>query len=193
MMRRNNGAPHQMLEMLMNLVERLAEMTSGARDQAARLAAQASSTARGSISRAADAVEATSAPISRLADAGLQLNKLAFDYMTQVVGHQAQMLTGAVNDGAHRLRLLVKARSLPDAYAVQVEYFDVTRERLTQDANRALRIVTDAGRGVSKLASSTYSEFSRKAAPTTRALKATKRASARVKSTARKTRKRKAA
>lgn len=145
----------------MNMSERLAEMTSEVRDQAGELAAKAADAARGTVDRAAHSVAAAKAPITTLAHAGLKLNKLAHDYVQQVVSHQARMLTGVVTDSAERLRRLAKADSIQGAYADQVEYFDVTRERVSRDAKQALEIVVGAGRQVTDLATQTYAEFVR--------------------------------
>jgi phasin family protein len=98
---------------------------------------------------------------------------LAHDYMQQVVSYQAQMLTGVVTDSAERLRRLAKADSIQGAYADQVEYFDVTRERVSRDAKQALQIVVGAGRQVTDLAAQTYAEFVR--APKARAKARTQR------------------
>ena len=159
----------------MTIQERLIEMTAGVRDQAGAIAARASHAARGGVDRAADTVLAAKTPVERLAEAGLRLNKLSAQYVDQLVSHQASAAQDLLADGAQRLRVLAKARSLRDAWSDQVELFDVTRARTTQSLQRTLEIVGDAGRNVSELAVETYAGLLR--APT-KALKPAARTAA---------------
>ena len=145
----------------MTIQERLIEMTASVRDQAGAYAARASHAARDGVDRAADTVLAAKTPVERLADAGLRLNKLSAQYVEQLVSHQSAAAQDLLADGAQRLRVLAKARSLRDAWSDQVELFDVTRARTTQSLQRTLEIVGDAGRNVSELAVETYAELLR--------------------------------
>ena len=149
----------------MTIQARLIEMTAGVRDQAGAYAARATHAARDGVDRAADTVLAAKTPVERLADAGLRLNKLSAQYVEQLVSHQATATQDLLADGAQRLRVLAKARSLRDAWSDQVELFDVTRARTTQSLQRTLEIVSNAGRNVSELAVETYAELLRAPAP----------------------------
>ncbi len=145
----------------MNLQERLFEMTANVRDQAGAYAARATHAARDSADRAADKVLAARTPVERLADASLRLNKLSAHCVEQLVSQQAATAQELLADGAQRLRVLAKARSLRDAWSDQVELFDTTRARTTQNLQRTLAIVSDAGRNVSELAVETYADLLR--------------------------------
>jgi hypothetical protein len=149
----------------MTIQARLIEMTAGVRDQAGAYAARATHAARDGVDRAADTVLAAKTPVERLADAGLRLNKLSAQYVEQLVSHQATAAQDLLVDGAQRLRVLAKARSLRDAWSDQVELFDVTRARTTQSLQRTLEIVSDAGRNVAGLAVETYAELLRAPVP----------------------------
>ena len=145
----------------MNIQERLFELTANVRDQAGAYAARATHAARDGADRAADTVLAARTPVERLADAGIRLNKLSADCVEQLVTQQASTAQELLADGAQRLRVLAKARSLRDAWSDQVELFDVTRARTTQSLQRTLAIVSDAGRNVSELAVETYADLLR--------------------------------
>lgn len=135
----------------MTIQARLIEMTAGVRHHAGAYVARATHAARDGVDRAADSVLAAKTPVERLADAGLRLNKLSAQYVEQIVNHQATAAQDLLADGAQRLRVLAKARSLRDAWSDQVELFDVTRARTTRSLQHALEIVSDAGRNVSEL------------------------------------------
>jgi phasin family protein len=145
----------------MNLTEKIIEITADVRDQAGAYAARASEAAREGADRAAETVDSAKTPVETLADAGLALNNLAHTYFARLVRLQASAVKFGLDDAADRLRMLAKAESLPAAYQVQVKAFAGTRERILRDANVAVEIVTEAGRGVSELAVGTYTDLVR--------------------------------
>jgi phasin family protein len=145
----------------MNLTEKIIEMTADVRDQAGAYAARASEAAREGVDRAAQTVDSAKTPVETLADAGLALNNLAHTYFARLVRLQASAVKLGLDDAAERLRLLAKADSLPVAYQLQVKAFGDTRERVLREANVAVEIVTEAGRGVSELAVGTYTDLVR--------------------------------
>ncbi len=142
----------------MNLTERLYEISSDVRDQAGAYAARAADVARDSVDRAASQVDAVKTPVEKLADAGQELNNLAHAYFGRAVALQARVVQMGLDEAAKRLRMLAEADSLQHAYGRQLQASAGTRERVMQDANEALEIVVDAGRGVSELARRTYAE-----------------------------------
>ena len=164
----------------MKLTERFVEMTSNVRDQASAYVESTAATARNTVQMAAERVESAAAPIENLSAAASRLNTLAYQYTSEMLAHQANVLTGALHDGAERLRLLNKADSLQHAYNAQIKYFDVTRDRLARDVKTTLRIVGGAGTAVQSLAKDTYAHWLKKPA-------SAKRATAQVRKTGRKT------
>lgn len=156
----------------MNLTERLYEMTSDVRDQAGAYAARAADVARDSVDRAASRVDAVTTPVEKLADAGQELNNLAHAYFGRAVALQARVVQKGLDEAASRLRMLAKADSLKHAYGGQVEATAGTRERVMHDANEALEMVVDAGRGVSELALRTYADMLRDVKRTARPARA---------------------
>ena len=148
----------------MKLTERLVEMTSDVREQASTYVERTAATARNTVQVAAERVESAAVPIENLSAAASRLNTLAYQYTGDLLAHQANVLTGALHDGAVRLRLLNKADSLQHAYQAQIKYFDVTRDRLARDARTALQIVGGAGAAVRTLAKDTYAHWLKKPA-----------------------------
>ncbi len=167
----------------MKLTERFIEMTSDVRDQASAYVERTAATARDTVKMAAERVESAAAPIENLSAAATRLNTLAYQYTGDLLAHQANVLTGALHDGAERLRLLNKADSLQHAYQAQIKYFDITRDRLARDARTTLRIVGGAGAAVRSLAKDTYAHWLKKPV-------AAKRATAQVRKAGRKMAKR---
>jgi hypothetical protein len=143
----------------MNLTERFFEMTADVREQAAAYAARSAEMARSTVDNAAERVEAVATPIENLTTAATRFNKLAYDYANSLISHQANVVTGALQDGAERLRMLNKAGSLQQAYKAQLKYFDVTRDRMTRDAKTAWQLLTQTGAEIQTLANTTWTQL----------------------------------
>ncbi len=139
----------------MNLTERFFEMTADVRDQASTYAERTAEAARSTVEKAAERVESAAGPIDNLSSAATRFNKLAHQYADDMLSHQANILTGALQDGAERLRLLNKSTSLKSAYGAQIKYFGVTRDRLARDAKVAMSIVSKTGTALRSLARDT--------------------------------------
>lgn len=122
----------------MNLTERFFEMTADVREQAALIAARTAKVAPPAMGR---------------------IGKLAKQVGKQLMDHQKTMVSGAMHDGAERLRLLRRAESLPAAVRAQVHYLDVTRDRLSRDGKVALQILSKAGAESTALARETYAQM----------------------------------
>jgi uncharacterized protein YjbJ (UPF0337 family) len=130
----------------MNLTERFFEMTANVRDQAVEAAARASGAARETVGVAADRVESAANPVNQFVHKATEFNTVVYQYANDMLAHQADMIKGTLHDGARRLRLLAKAKNVQQAFDDQVEYFAVTRDRMTRDAKTALEILTTAGK-----------------------------------------------
>jgi ABC-type proline/glycine betaine transport system substrate-binding protein len=146
----------------MNLTERFFEMTSDVRDRVSAYTERTAAVARVSVDKAAERVEAAAGPIEALSVAATRLNKLAYQYTDQMLTHQMNALTGALQDGAQRLRLINKAQTLQGAYQAQVKYFDVSKDRVVRDAKTAWHIVGNTGKDVKSLARDTYANLAAK-------------------------------
>ena len=86
----------------------------------------------------------------------MNLQNRVVEMTTDLRDHAATVVKGALHDGAQRLRLLSNSGSLQNAYAQQIQYFDITRERVVRDAKQTWEILADASRDVTQLAMQRY-------------------------------------
>ncbi|MGH8220214.1 MAG: hypothetical protein ACREUT_16865 [Steroidobacteraceae bacterium] len=127
--------------------------------QAGSYAEQALHLAQGSAERAAERVEALGPRIATLAEAGLKLTEITFRCVDQLVRHGIGSAQGTLTDGAERLRMSAKARTLGALYAAQRAALPRTRRRVARDIEATWDIMSSASRDVVKLARSTRSEL----------------------------------
>ncbi|HKZ74679.1 MAG TPA: hypothetical protein VJ011_11475 [Steroidobacteraceae bacterium] len=165
----------------MVISERIFEATAGVRDRATAYAERAVDAARNGAERAAARVEAVETPVQTLADAGRQLNTLAYRYAGRMLDQGVETVHGFIGDGAKRLRLAAHAGNVGNLYREQLEYFPVSRDRIVKDAQATWEIVVDTGRELQSLALTTYARLVRNEKP-----RAARKASRARKTTARK-------
>ena len=77
---------------------------------------------------------------------------------------QEQIVTSALDDAASQLEGAARTESVMDVVRNQAEVMRSTRERIVSDMNRAVGIVTEAGRGARAVAADTYSRVRKPAA-----------------------------
>ena len=89
----------------------------------------------------------------------MNLQDRVVEMSTDLRNHAATVVKGALHDGAQRLRLLSNSHGVKNAYAQQIQYFDITRDRVVRDARQTWEILADASRDVSQLAMQRYAAF----------------------------------
>jgi hypothetical protein len=162
--------------------------TTSIRDRAATYAVHAISTLQQAAARAASRIEAVEVPVATLADAGRQLNAVAYECAGRMLDQGTKSLQGLLEDGAERLRLAGEAGNLAGLYRAQLERLPASRERIARNAQATLKIAADTGRELQSIALTTYAHLVRTSRPA-----AKRHAPARARKTARKTRARRAA
>jgi phasin family protein len=126
--------------------------------------------------------ESLKEPVRVAAKSGIQLSAVSQKAAQELIELQSGMLTAALTDVATSLERAASAKSLADLFSAQAETMKDSGERLVADANRAVGIFTDAGRGVQKIATQAYETVAKTGTAEPRAAKAsrarkTKRAS----------------
>ena len=117
--------------------------------------------ARRGAERAAERVEAVGPHVATLAEAGLKLSEITFRCVDQLVRRGIESAQGTLSDGAERLRMSAKARTLGALYAAQRAALPQTGRRVARDLEASWQIMTAASRDVVELARSTRSELAR--------------------------------
>ncbi len=124
--------------------------------------------AQRSAAQAADRVEAASPRIATLAEAGLKLTEITCRCVDQLIRQGIESTHGALTDGAERLRMTAKARTLGALYAAQWGALPATRRRVARDLEKTWHIMATTSRDLVALARTTRSALEGKPARRTR-------------------------
>jgi phasin family protein len=146
-------------------------------------------TVREAAVTSAEGIKSLKQPVRMIARSGVKLTAISQSALQGLIELQSEIVTSALTDAAVRLERAARADNVVDLLQEQAEALRATRDRLVDEAGRAMAIFRHAGRDVAKVASQTYAKVVESdeeevpAAATTRARKAKRP----VRKTARKT------
>ena len=158
-------------------------------EQAEKLRRAPGKVVRSAAGKSAKRIKALQEPVRVVAHSGVRLTNVSHAALLDLMALQLDVVTSALSDAAAQLERVAQSESVVDLVRGQADELRATRDRVVNDVNRAVSIVTDAGRGVRDVATEAYAKVSQPArAPrgkTTRARKA-KRAARKTTTRARK-------
>jgi phasin family protein len=120
---------------------------------------EAAAAARQSVARAASRVLAAKRSVRTLAAAGQRLSSLSNRYFERMLGQQAHMVEGIIDDGAERLKRAAHADGLREMLAEQKSTLAASGQRLRKEARAAWKIAADTSRELRGLATETYDQL----------------------------------
>jgi hypothetical protein len=91
-----------------------------------------------------------------VARSGVKLSAVSQTAVEELIELQSDMLTAAIAEAALRLERASRADSVVELVRDQFEMIPATRARMASDAERALAILTSAGREVRSVAAHAY-------------------------------------
>jgi phasin family protein len=118
---------------------------------------------RGVAARSAKRIKALQEPARVVTHSGVQLTNLSHEALLGLMALQLEIVTSALSDTAAQLERVAQSEDVSDLVRGQADELRATRERVVSDVNRAVAIVRDAGRGVRKVATETYTKVARPA------------------------------
>lgn len=99
---------------------------------------------RTAATMAANVMTGAKKPARRLIKTGLKLNTVAHDSVADLLKLQARALEGTMDAGARRMELLADADSLRAMVKDQIALVPESRDRVVDDARKALDILNEA-------------------------------------------------
>ncbi len=148
-------------------------------------------TVREAITGSAETLKSLKSPVRTIARSGVKFTAVSQTTVQNLIELQSDVVTAALNDAALRLERATRAENIIELVREQIELTPATRDRVVEDANRAVTILKTAGREFRNVAKHAYVSIVEKVEKEAEAPKAAvRRKTASVKRAARKTVKR---
>jgi phasin family protein len=178
--------------MIVEVQEYVAERGELLRGQVRKLRDTSVETVREAITGSAESLKALKSPVRLIARSGIKLSAVSQEAVQNLIELQSEVVTAALTEVAVRLERATKADNFVELVREQIELTPATRDRIVEDATRAVTIVRTAGREFRDVAVHAFETLSVKskaevAKPARRkaaAKRATRKAPARARKTA---------
>jgi hypothetical protein len=142
--------------MIAQMQEFVAEQTAALQGQVEKLAKESAETVRETVVGSAETLKSFKSPVRTLARSGVKLTTVSQTAVASLIELQSDMLTSALSDAALRLERASRADNIVELVRDQVEMIPATRDRIVEDAQRAVTIFKHAGRDLRGVATHLY-------------------------------------
>jgi hypothetical protein len=148
-------------------------------------------TVRDAFTGSAETLKSLKSPVRTIARSGVKFTAVSQTTVQNLIELQSDVVTAALTDVALRLERATRAENIVEFVREQIELTPATRDRVMEDANRAVTIFKTAGRDFRNVAKHAYQSIVDKAEKDAEAPKAAaRRKTATAKRATRKTAKR---
>lgn len=107
----------------------------------------------------ADLIAKSKAPVRKIADTGIKLNRISHKGLEKLMKSQARLVEATIDDGARRLEMAARADSLRALFGDQIATFPQSRERTLSNARKSIEVVRDTGDEIGDVLKGTVGEF----------------------------------
>lgn len=142
--------------MIGQMQEIVNEKTQALAEQVQKLRKESADTVREAVTGSAESLKAMKSPVRQLARSGIKVTAVSQTAVQNLIELQSDMITSALSEAALRLERASRADSVVALFKDQIELLPATRDRIVEDANRAVAIFRDAGREFRAVAAHTY-------------------------------------
>jgi hypothetical protein len=142
--------------MINQVQEFVTEQTAAIQGQVEKLARQSVETVRESVVGSAETLKSLKSPVRTLARSGVKVTNVSQTAFASLIELQSDVLTSAINDAALRLERASRADNILELVRTQIEMLPATRDRVVEDAQRAVTIFKHAGRDLRGVAANLY-------------------------------------
>ncbi|HEX6571778.1 MAG TPA: TIGR01841 family phasin [Steroidobacteraceae bacterium] len=132
--------------MIVEMQEYVAERGELLRGQVQKLRETSSESIREAITGSAETIKSLKSPVRAIARSGVKLSTVSQEAVQNLIELQSDVVTSALTEVALRLERATKADNLVELVREQFELVPATRDRIVEDANRAVTIFKTAGR-----------------------------------------------
>ena len=142
--------------MMNEMQEFVAEKTSALRHQVTKMRKESVENVREAMADSAENLKALKSPVRVIARSGIRLTVVSQTAMSSLIDLQSDMVTSALTETALRLEKAARAENLVELVREQIDMLPATRDRLVEEAQRAMDIFKAAGRDMKSVATHTY-------------------------------------
>ena len=126
----------------------VSEQTQALAGQAQKFRDDPVETVREAAVTSAEGIKSLKQPVRVIARSGVKLTAISQTALQGLIELQSEIVTSALTDAAVRLERAARADNVVDLLQEQAEALRATRDRIVDEATRAVAIFTHAGRDV---------------------------------------------
>lgn len=142
--------------MMTQMQEFVAERTSALSDQVRKMSKESVENVREAISGSAENLKSLKSPVRVFARSGIRLTVVSQTAVSSLIDLQSDMVTSALSEAALRLEKAARAENVLELVRDQIDMLPATRDRIVEDAQRAIEIFKVAGRDMKNVAVHAY-------------------------------------
>jgi len=144
--------------MFNQIQEFMTEQSQALAGQAQKFRDDPVETVREAAVTSAEGIKSLKQPVRVITRSGVKLTTISQTALQGLIELQSDIVTSALNDMAVRLERASRADNVVDLLQDQAEALRATRDRIVDEASRAVAIFKHAGRDVTKVASQAYAK-----------------------------------
>jgi phasin family protein len=145
--------------MMNEIQDYVVERTEVLADQIRKIRETSSETVKEAVVNGAEGLKSLKSPIRTIARSGIKLTVVSQEAVTSLIELQTEAVTSALTDAAVRLERATRADNIVELVREQIELTPATRDRIVDEATRAIEIVRGAGRGYRNVAKTTFASI----------------------------------
>ncbi len=142
--------------MFAEMQEFVSGQASALTGQVQKIRKESVETVREAASGSAENLKALKSPVRQLARSSVKLTTVSQTAVANLIELQSDIVTSALGDAALRLERAARAATLVDLVRDQYQLLPATRDRIVEDAQRAVQIFKVAGRDIRGVAANVY-------------------------------------
>jgi len=142
--------------MIVEMQEFMGEQTQALADQVEKFRRNPQRFMRKALVDSAEGLKALKRPVRMVAHSGVKLTAVSQSTLASLIELQAEVVTAAMTAVATRLERAADADGVVDLLLEQARMVPASRERIVDEATRAVEILKVAGRDVGKVATHAY-------------------------------------
>jgi hypothetical protein len=142
--------------MIVEMQEFMSEQSQALADQAHQFRKNPERFLRVALVNSAEGFKSLKSPVRKLAHSGVKLTAVSQNALQSLIELQSEVMTSALTAAALRCERAAGAENMVDLVLGQAEMLAATRDRLVDEATRAVEILRHAGRDVRKVATHAY-------------------------------------
>jgi phasin family protein len=142
--------------MIVEMQEFMNEQTQALVHQARKFRKNPVGFMRNTLVDSAKGIKSLKSPVRVVAHSGVKLTVVSGNTLQSLIELQSEAITSALTGAATRLERAAEAEGVVELVRDQARMLGATRERVVDEATRAVEIFKHAGRDVRKVATHTY-------------------------------------